>query len=119
MPHRHGHARLSYVATAPGKSMSDNTEERNIRRAIVEVYAALAQLGMNSGSAGNVSVRFGPGMLITPSGCSAESLRARNIVLTRLEGSSASGVKPSSEWRMHAEVYQRVAAAKAVIHTHA
>src|SRR5215472_9984613 len=119
MPHRHGQARLGYIATGPRKSMSDNTEERSIRRAMVEVYATLAQLGMNSGSAGNVSVRFGPGMLITPTGCSAASLRTGNIVLTRFDGSSVGRPKPSSEWRMHAEVYQRVGAARAVIHTHA
>src|SRR5262249_34565253 len=33
--------------------------------------------------------------------------------------SSVGRPKPSSEWRMHAEVYQRVGAARAVIHTHA
>ena len=119
MPHSHEQARLGYVATGLGKSMIDDTGERDIRRAIVEVYAALAQLGMNSGSAGNISVRFGRGMLITPTGCSADSLRPRNVVSTKFDGSSVGGLEPSSEWSMHAEVYLRVAGANAVIHTHA
>jgi L-fuculose-phosphate aldolase len=93
--------------------------EGKIRRAIVGVYVALANLGMNEGSAGNVSVRHGAGMLITPSGCTSDSLRPAQVVATDFDGIARGRLRPSSEWAMHAAVYARVPAAKAVIHTHA
>jgi len=99
--------------------MSERTAAQAIRRAIVEVYAELARLGLNTGSTGNISVRCGPGMLITPTGCTVETLRPRDIVLADLRGRSKSSLKPSSEWTMHAEIYLRVGEAHAVVHTHA
>ncbi len=93
--------------------------EAHIRRAIVEVYAELARRGMNFSSAGNVSVRCGEGMLITPTGCTEETLKASHIVATGFDGGHKGRHLPSSEWAMHAEVYKRVPATGAVIHTHA
>lgn len=93
--------------------------ERDIRQAIVEVYAELGRQRLNVASAGNVSVRYGRGMLITPSGCTDETLTAPQIVETALDGEFAGDVSPSSEWAMHAEVYLRVGEAHAVVHTHA
>jgi L-fuculose-phosphate aldolase len=89
------------------------------RRAIVEVYRELVARGLNSGSSGNVSVRHGKGMLITPTGCTEETLRAGDIVLAGLNGVSDGPLKPSSEWLMHAAVYQRVPEAMAIVHAHA
>ena len=99
--------------------MPDHGLERKIRQAIVEIYAALARRGMNAGSTGNISVRFGAGMLITPTGCTEESLRAGDVVLADFDGRSRSRLRPSSEWAMHAEIYARIPEAKAVVHTHA
>ncbi len=98
----------------PGKS-----KEQAIRRAIVEAYVELARRGMNAVSSGNVSVRFAKGMLITPTGCTAEDLRPADIVATGFDGASKGKLRPSSEWIMHAEIYQRVADAHCVVHTHA
>jgi L-fuculose-phosphate aldolase len=95
------------------------TMEVKLRQAIVGIYAELARLGMNEGSAGNVSARCGAGMLITPSGCSADSLRPSHMVPTTFEGIGQGRMRPSSEWAMHAAVYLKVPTAKAVIHTHA
>src|ERR1041385_2687414 len=99
--------------------MPVTSKEQAIRRAIVEVYVELDRRGMNAVSSGNVSVRFGKGMLITPTGCTAEGLRPADIVMTGFDGSSKGKLRPSSEWIMHTEIYQRVADANCVIHTHA
>jgi len=93
--------------------------EQAVRRAIVEVYAELARRGMNFSSAGNVSVRFGDAILITPTGCTEETLEPGHIVATGLDGAHKGKYLPSSEWAMHAEVYANVPQANAVIHTHA
>ena len=93
--------------------------ESELRQAIVGIYAALARLGMNEGSSGNVSVRHGAGMLITPSGCTSDSLRPSHMVPTDFDGVARGRMRQSSEWAMHAAVYRKVPSAKAVIHTHA
>ena len=71
------------------------------------------------GSAGNVSVRIANGMLITPSGCSAEAVTDDNIVSLTLDGKTTSSGTPSSEWPMHAAIYLAYEHAQAIVHTHA
>lgn len=99
--------------------MSPPATESAIRTAIVEVNAELERLQMNVCATGNISVRFGDGMLITPAGCRTETLAPENIVFTRFDGGWDGALRPSSEWAMHRAVYQRVPAANAVVHSHA
>lgn len=89
-----------------------------IREAMVEAYQALGAAGLNVGPSGNISVRTNAGMMITPTGCTAETLRPEHIVLCDFDGATDGPLAPSSEWAMHAEVYARVADAQAVVHTH-
>lgn len=90
-----------------------------IRRALVALYRDLAQRGMNTGSSGNVSARTPDGMLITPSGCSAATLREAALVTMSLDGKLRGATTPSSEWSMHAAIYQAYPAAAWQVHTHA
>jgi L-fuculose-phosphate aldolase len=99
--------------------MAAKSSETAIRQAIVEAYRELSEKGLNAGSSGNISVRAGDRMLITPTGCTAETLRPSHIVPCGLDGEWQGPLAPSSEWAMHAEVYSRVEAAQAVVHTHA
>lgn len=89
------------------------------RTALVSLYGELAQRGMNTGSSGNVSARTSAGMLITPSGCSVETLTARGLVTMTLDGTVRGKATPSSEWSMHAAIYATFPAAGWVVHTHA
>lgn len=90
-----------------------------VRRSLVSLYRALAERGMNTGSSGNVSARTKHGMLITPSGCSAETLRPADLVAMSLDGVVRGNATPSSEWSMHAAIYQAHPAAAWIVHTHA
>jgi len=99
--------------------MAKKSSEAAMRKAVVEAYRELSDKGLNAGSSGNISVRFGSGMLITPTGCTAETLRTEDLVDCGLDGTFKGPLAPSSEWAMHAEVYERVEAASAVVHTHA
>ena len=90
-----------------------------LRRALVSFYRALAEHGMNTGSSGNVSVRTQDGMLITPSGCSAEALAAEAIVAVGLDGAVTGDAVPSSEWSMHASIYAAFPEAEWIAHKHA
>lgn len=58
-------------------------------------------------------------MLITPSGCSAETLSAAGLVAMALDGTVHGNATPSSEWSMHAAIYAAFPAAEWVVHTHA
>ncbi len=89
------------------------------RRALVTLYRELAQRGMNTGSSGNVSARTTDGMLITPSGCSAETLRESGLVAMSLDGTVPGDATPSSEWSMHAGIYRAYPSASWLVHTHA
>ena len=74
--------------------------------------------GINQGSAGNISVRYQYGFLITPSGMAYDRLQPEHIVLVELDGSSQDALNPSSEWRMHRDIYARRTEAGAVLHAH-
>ena len=94
------------------------TDELSLREQLVAHYKQVAALGLNEGSSGNLSARFADGMLISPNGAKAESLAAADVVETAFDGTYTGGRLPSSEWRMHAAIYQRYPETRAVVHTH-
>jgi L-fuculose-phosphate aldolase len=88
------------------------------RRAVVAAAKAASDGGLMPGTAGNVSARWGDGFLVTPSGVPYGRLTPDQIVPMRLDGSHEGPWKPSSEWRMHADIYRTRPEAGAVVHTH-
>ena len=89
------------------------------RDAIVFVYRELGRLGLNTGSSGNVSQRSGSGLLITPTGVTAQTVSSTGLVQVSLDGAVQGSGAPSSEWEMHAGIYAAYPEAGAVVHTHA
>ena len=98
--------------------MADTLDEARLRQELVVHYRRVEALGLNELSSGNLSVRFGDGMLISAGGASAESIAEDAVVEVSLDGVWAGVLEPSSEWRMHAAIYRRHAEAGAVVHTH-
>ena len=94
------------------------SDESDLREQLVEQYQHAEHTGLNELSSGNLSVRFEDGMLISPSGATAENIAVDTIVFVKLNGDWEGDRKPSSEWRMHAGIYERHEKAKAVVHTH-
>jgi L-fuculose-phosphate aldolase len=86
--------------------------------ALLAAARRLATLGLNSGTAGNLSVRFGDGLLITPSAMLPERMRAEDMVLIDANGSAQGVREPSSEWQLHRDLYLARPEAGAVIHVH-
>ena len=89
------------------------------RKAVARVYRALGERGLNTGSSGNVSQRDGAGMVITPTGITAETVSADTLVRVALDGRVEGPGVPSSEWSMHAAIYAAFPEAGAIVHTHA
>jgi L-fuculose-phosphate aldolase len=94
-------------------------EEVAARREVIDVALAMSRDGLSPGRSGNVSRRWGDGMLITPSGLAYETLKPGDVVALDLEGRAPSGSrKPSSEWQLHAAIYAARPDAGAVVHCH-
>ncbi|MEU5097509.1 class II aldolase/adducin family protein [Streptomyces sp. NPDC020996] len=75
--------------------------------------------GLVVGTSGNVSVRVGDTVLVTPSGVPYDRLTAGDVTGVGLDGRQVLGsLVPTSELPMHLAVY-RTTAARAVVHTHA
>ena len=94
------------------------SDEQALRRELVEQYRRTTELRLNELASGNVSCRLGDGMLISPTGASAESISEDAVVHVSAAGEWPGGQAPSSEWQMHAAIYRRYADARAVVHTH-
>jgi L-fuculose-phosphate aldolase len=102
--------------------MTDPADDRALRQAIIDQCRALDALGLNHGTSGNISVRRGEAMLVTPSGTPAAAMTPETICEMPLSGgpAEASGPRaPSSEWRMHRDVLRARPEFGAVVHAHA
>ena len=94
-------------------------EETVLRQAVIDTALAMSRLGLSPGRSGNVSCRWGGGMLITPSGMAYDAIATEDIVLVAQDGTRGSDQRqPSSEWRIHLSAYAARADVRAVVHTH-
>lgn len=92
--------------------------ESELRSALADTARTSVARGLNSGTAGNVSARLGGGLLITPSGLAGDTLQADQMVFMDWEGRPAGALKPSSEWRIHRDIYRARPEVNAVVHAH-
>jgi L-fuculose-phosphate aldolase len=89
------------------------------REAIVSAGRELSRAGLVVGTAGNVSVRAGDLVAITPSGVRYPGLTPELVGVHRLDGSAVEApLRPSSELPLHLAVYAARPEAGAVVHTH-
>jgi L-fuculose-phosphate aldolase len=93
--------------------------EDEARASVVAAARRLSDLGLNPGRSGNASARFGAGFLVTPSGLAYDRMQPADIVFVDLASGAARGSRdPSSEWRLHRDVYARRPEAGGIAHTH-
>jgi len=92
--------------------------EERLRDSLVAAARRLAALGLNPGRSGNLSVRLGRGFLVTPSGMAYEALGPADAVFVDERGEATGARPPSSEWRLHRDLYAERPEAAAVVHTH-
>jgi L-fuculose-phosphate aldolase len=89
------------------------------REEVAEVSRRLAALGMVPATAGNVSVRVGDVVAITPTGAALRDLAAEDVAVVGLDGELVDGrLQPTSELGLHLGIYG-ARDAGAVVHTHA
>ncbi len=98
--------------------MTEPHDEDGLRLQLVAMLQRLDALGLNRGSAGNLSHRIGAGMLITPTGMGADDIRPQDMVWLGDDGTLRGDWQPSSEWHFHRAIYQTRPDLHAVVHTH-
>jgi L-fuculose-phosphate aldolase len=89
-----------------------------LRLRLIETAIAMNRAGVNQGASGNLSARCEGGMLITPSGMDYAGLEPRDIVFIDASGQPQGHRRPSSEWRIHQDIYTARADAAAILHAH-
>lgn len=94
--------------------MSDQT----IRRDIINTCLAMEAKAINRGTSGNISVRHGEGMLITPSALPYDQTEPEDIVWMGFDERIEGRRKPSSEWRFHLDILRARPDVNAVLHAH-
>jgi L-fuculose-phosphate aldolase len=98
--------------TSPGRT------ELEVREEIIRVCLRMVELGINQGTAGNVSVRDGSHFFVTPSGIAYDRMTPDQIAVMDYAGRYWGPHPPTTEWRFHREIMRRRPDAGAVIHTH-
>jgi L-fuculose-phosphate aldolase len=93
--------------------------ETDIRRDLVDHARRMNDLGINQGRSGNVSARWDDGFLVTPSAISYDDMGPNDLVRVRWDGSTEGEHPPSTEWRLHRDIYRHCAEAAAIVHAHA
>jgi len=91
----------------------------NLKKEISEIGKRLCDKGFACGTSGNISVKFGNKILITPSGTNLGEVEEKDIVMLDLDGNNLDNEKkPSSEKMMHAGIYKIKPDIEAIIHVH-
>ncbi len=105
--------------------MFEDKEEKG-REEIIDYALKLSRAGLNVNSSGNLSVRFdspeGKGFLITPTGLPYDETEPEDLVRILFTDNgcykAVGSRQPSSEWNLHAFLYQARPDINAVVHTH-
>ena len=95
-----------------------------LRQSIIEHCRWMNAMGLNQGTSGNISVRAGDTMLITPSATPYDAMTQEMIAAMPLsgpqmgDGSWVGERKPSTEWRFHLDILAARPEIGAIVHTH-
>ncbi len=90
----------------------------DLKKKIIWVCRKMNEMGINQGTSGNVSARTEDGFLITASGIPYDLMDEEHIVEMDLDGGYYGKYLPSTEWRMHMDIFKARPEAGAIVHTH-
>ena len=95
-----------------------SSDESSARREVADALQYLDEQGLNFGTAGNVSVRTERGFMVSPSALAPRDVDAHSVVELDIEGEALSGGIPTTEWRIHRDLYAEIPTAQAIVHMH-
>jgi L-fuculose-phosphate aldolase len=95
------------------------TTEKTLKEKVVRVCRMLHHKNLIAAMDGNVSVKFGDGLLTTPSGVNKGFLEEDQVILVDWNGRVIEGTgQPTSEMALHLAVYRLRPEVEAVVHAH-
>lgn len=98
--------------------MSNDVRLGAERQEVIDIARKMTSEGLVVGTSGNVSVRHGDLVAVTPSGVDYDEMTVEDVPVVDLDGAPVAGnLNPTSELPMHLMAYLRHAAG-AVVHTH-
>jgi ribulose-5-phosphate 4-epimerase/fuculose-1-phosphate aldolase len=92
-----------------------------MKNELLETIKESFKLGLMAGTSGNGSIydKESQNMVVTPSSVAYDTMIIEDLVVMKLDGTVIEGSRqPSSEWKMHAQVYIERKDITAVLHTH-
>lgn len=95
-----------------------NLKYLDLRKKIIATCLRMNSEGINQGTSGNVSARTDEGFLVTASGIPYALMEPLHVVEMDLDGGYRGEFLPSTEWRMHMDIYRTRPEAGAIVHTH-
>jgi L-fuculose-phosphate aldolase len=101
-----------------GEMLMSKIKYHDLRKAVIKTCLAMNEEGINQGTSGNVSVRTDEGFLITASGVPYKKMKPEHVVEMDLEGGYRGEYFPSTEWRMHMDIFKARPEAQAIVHVH-
>ena len=97
----------------------DEKSDQHLREAVILACRELSHRGLTHGTSGNISVRRDEQrFFVSPTGMRYDALEAADIPLVDLEGRWQGRRRPSSEWRMHRDIFKSRIEVRAIVHTH-
>lgn len=85
---------------------------------LVAAGRQLTALGLSPGSSGNLSVRVGDTIVMSPTGSDLASLHVQQLSVVDFEGKLLSGPRASKEYPFHRAMYRRNVETRAIVHLH-
>jgi L-fuculose-phosphate aldolase len=95
--------------------------EHDQRLALIEACRQMNTLGINQGTSGNISIRSGDRMLISPSATPYDRIEPEMVASMPIHtdyGSWTGPKKPSTEWRFHLDIMRARPDVNAIVHAH-
>lgn len=94
--------------------MRNLSEERKL----VQECHRLANKSLTTATDGNLSVRVGDQVLLTPTGCRKDMIEERDLIRIDFLGNVLEGKKATSEWQFHLAIYKARKEIQAICHAH-
>lgn len=94
---------------------------KEMRQRVHSTIVKASNEGLMAGTSGNASEydRESGLMVVTPTNIGYDVLTTEDLVVMKLDGDVVEGkYNPSSEWKLHAEMYKNIEGVNGVIHTH-
>jgi L-fuculose-phosphate aldolase len=89
-----------------------------LRKEMVATCRRMNEIGINQGTAGNLSVRNPEGFLVTPTSLPYERMQPEDLVQMYFDGTYEGVRRPSSEWRFHRDILEARDDIDCVLHCH-